>query len=199
MGQGFPDLAGNDRLYFWRAQRQRFHSSKDNGRYDRSPAGRIQPDKKICQARRQDAERNRNQEKRGGNSLGASGQSGAGGKERMKEITAKLNNYRASPRKTRIVAGLIKGKNARDAVVQLDFLTKKSASPIAKLLKSAISNAKNDFKTADEKNLTVKTVTVNAGTVLKRSRPRSRGTANQILKRTSNITIVLEDKSQNKK
>ena len=117
----------------------------------------------------------------------------------MKEITAKLNNYRASPRKTRIVAGLIKGKNARDAIVQLDFLTKKSASPIAKLLKSAISNAKNDFKTADEKNLTVKTVTVNAGPVLKRSRPRSRGMANQILKRTSNITIVLEDKAQNKK
>ena len=117
----------------------------------------------------------------------------------MKEITAKLNNYRASPRKTRIVAGLIKGKNARDAVVQLDFLTKTPASPIANLLKSAISNAKNDFKTADEKNLTVKTITVNASPVLKRSRPRSRGMANQILKRTSNITIVLEDKSQNKK
>jgi len=111
----------------------------------------------------------------------------------MKEITAKLNNYRASPRKTRIVAGLIKGKNARDAIVQLDFLAKKSASPIAKLLKSAISNAKNDFKTADEKNLTVKTITVNAGTVLKRSRPRSRGMANQILKRTSNITVVLSE------
>ena len=116
----------------------------------------------------------------------------------MKEITAKLNNYRASPRKTRIVAGLIKGKNARDAIVQLDFLTKKSASPIAKLLKSAISNAKNDFKTADEKNLTVKTITVNAGPVLKRSRPRSRGMANQILKRTSNITIILSEQSSPK-
>ena len=116
----------------------------------------------------------------------------------MKEITAKLNNYRASPRKMRIVAGLIKGKNARDAIVQLDFLTKKSASPIAKLLKSAISNAKNDFKTADEKNLTVKTITVNAGPVLKRSRPRSRGMANQILKRTSNITIILSEQSSPK-
>jgi len=116
----------------------------------------------------------------------------------MKEITAKLNNYRASPRKTRIVAGLIKGKNAQDAIVQLDFLAKKSAHPIAKLLKSAISNAKNDFKLADEKNLTVKTITVNAGPVLKRSRPRSRGMANQILKRTSNITIVLEEQSSPK-
>ncbi|KKT21261.1 MAG: 50S ribosomal protein L22 [Parcubacteria group bacterium GW2011_GWB1_43_8] len=81
----------------------------------------------------------------------------------MKEITAKLNNYRASPRKTRIVADLIKGKKVKDAIVQLDFLTKKSANPIVKLLKSAISNARNDFKAANENNLTVKTITVNAG------------------------------------
>lgn len=114
----------------------------------------------------------------------------------MKEITAKLNNYRASPRKTRIVASLIKGKKAKDAIIQLDFLAKKSANPIAKLLKSAISNAKNDFKVADENNLIVKTITVNAGPVLKRSRPRSRGMANQILKRTSRITIVLAERSK---
>jgi large subunit ribosomal protein L22 len=111
----------------------------------------------------------------------------------MKEITAKLNNYRASPRKTRIVADLIKGKKVKDAIVQLDFLTKKSANPIVKLLKSAISNARNDFKVADENSLIVKTIIVNAGPVLKRSRPRSRGMANQILKRTSRITIVLSE------
>lgn len=117
----------------------------------------------------------------------------------MKEITAKLNNYRASPRKTRIVANLIKGKKAKDAIAQLDFLAKKSANPIVKLLKSAISNAKNSFNAADENNLKVKTIIVNSGTVLKRSRPRSRGMANQILKRTSNISIVLEEQSKNKK
>ena len=114
----------------------------------------------------------------------------------MKEITAKLNNYRASPRKTRIVADLIKGKKVKDAIVQLDFLTKKSANPIVKLLKSAISNARNDFKVADENSLMVKTITVNAGPVLKRSRPRSRGMANQILKRTSRITIILGEKNK---
>ena len=86
--------------------------------------GRVQSDQKIRQTRRQDAERNRNQEKRVGNSLGASGQSGAGKKVKMKEITAKLNNYRASPRKTRIVADLIKGKKVKDAIVQLDFWSK---------------------------------------------------------------------------
>ena len=89
---------------------------------------------------------------------------------------------------------MIKGKKAKDAIVQLDFLAKKSAHPIAKLLKSAISNARNDFKLTDENNLIVKTIIVNSGTVLKRSRPRSRGMANQILKRTSRITIVLAEK-----
>ena len=89
---------------------------------------------------------------------------------------------------------MIKGKKAKDAIVQLDFLAKKSAHPIAKLLKSAISNARNDFKITDENNLIVKTVVVDSGPVLKRSRPRSRGMANQILKRTSRITIVLAEK-----
>lgn len=117
----------------------------------------------------------------------------------MEEITAKLNNLRASPRKVRIVADLIKGKKVRDVITQLDFLAKKPASPIAKLLKSAISNAKNNFKVTDETNLIVKAIAVNSGPVLKRSRPRSRGMANQILKRTSNISIVLEEQSQNKK
>ena len=122
----------------------------------------------------------------------------ASSQTKLAEITAKLNNYRASPRKTRIVADLIKGKKVKDAIVQLDFLTKKSANPIVKLLKSAISNARNDFKAANENNLTVKTITVNAGPVLKRSRPRSRGMANQILKRTSRITIVLGEQSSPK-
>lgn len=117
----------------------------------------------------------------------------------MKEITAKLNNYRTSPRKTRIVANLIKGKKVNDAITELNFLTKKSADPIAKLLKSAISNAKNDFNIVNESDLRVKTVIVNAGPTLKRSMPRSRGMANQILKRTSCITIVLSEQGKSKK
>ena len=117
----------------------------------------------------------------------------------MKEITAKLSNFRTSPRKVRVVSDLIKGKKVKDAIVHLEFLAKKSAGPIVKLLKSAISNARNDFKVADENNLTVKTIVVNSGPVLKRSRPRSRGMANQILKRTSHITVVLGEKFPNKK
>lgn len=117
----------------------------------------------------------------------------------MKEITAKLNNYRNSPRKTRLVASLIKGKNVSDAIVELNFLAKKAADPIAKLLKSAISNAKNDFNISNESDLKVKSIIVNAGPTLKRSMPRSRGMANQILKRTSCITIILSGQEKSKK
>lgn len=111
----------------------------------------------------------------------------------MTEIIAKLNNYRTSPRKVRLVSDSIKGKKVGDALAELGFLVKKSSLPIAKLLKSAISNAKNNFKIENENNLKVKNIMVNSGPVLKRSRPRSRGMTNQILKRTSNITIVLEE------
>ncbi len=119
----------------------------------------------------------------------------------MKEITAKLNNYRSSPRKTRLVANLIKGKKVVDALAELNFLAKRASDPIAKLLKSAISNAKNDFNISDESGLKVKAVMVNAGPTLKRSMPRSRGMANQILKRTSCVTIILsgQEKSKSKK
>lgn len=112
----------------------------------------------------------------------------------MQEIKAQLNNHRASPRKVRVVANLIKGKKVGEAMAQLGFLAKRPASPIAKLLKSAINNAKNNFKIKDESVLVVKSIAVNPGPVLKRHRPRSRGMANQILKRTSHVTIVLEGK-----
>lgn len=116
----------------------------------------------------------------------------------MKEITAKLNNYRSSPRKTRLVASLIKGKKVVDALAELNFLAKRASDPIAKLLKSAISNAKNDFNISDESGLKVKAVMVNAGPTLKRSMPRSRGMANRILKRTSCVTIVLSGQEKSK-
>lgn len=94
----------------------------------------------------------------------------------------------------RVVAGLVSGKKIGDALTQLSFLGKKSAAPIAKLLKSALSNAKNNFKISGEKELFVKKIMVDSGPTLKRFRPRSRGMANQILKRTSNVTVVLEEK-----
>lgn len=107
------------------------------------------------------------------------------------EITAKLRYYRVSPRKVRLAADLIRGKKVPEAMIQLKFLKNKSAPIIAKLLRSAVSNAKNNFKIKEEKNLYIKKIAVDEGPTLKRYMPRARGRATMIRKRTSHITLVL--------
>ena len=110
----------------------------------------------------------------------------------MNEITAQLNDYRQSPRKVRVVADTIKGKSVVDAKNRLDFITKRATGPLNKLLNSAIANAKNSG--ANVENLWVKSITVNAGQILHRRRPVSRGSSHPINKRTSHIKIVLVEK-----
>lgn len=112
----------------------------------------------------------------------------------MADIVAKLNYYRVSPRKIRLVADLIKGKNVNEALHHLNFSVKKSSGAVVKLLESAISNAKNNFKVKDLENLYIKKISVDQGPVLKRYMPRARGSASPIKKRTSHITIVLTEK-----
>jgi len=113
------------------------------------------------------------------------------------QVSAKLNNFRKSPRKVRLVAGLLKGLSAQDAKNQLKFIVKGSTPNFEKLLKSAISNAENNFG-LDKDNLFVKDVVVNEGAKLKRWLPRAYGRASLILKRTSNIEIILEEKVEGK-
>lgn len=110
------------------------------------------------------------------------------------DITAKLNYFRTAPRKVRLVADLIRGKKIETVMNQLKFCPKKTASPLIKLLKSAISNAKNNFKIKDSENLYVKKITVDEGPTLKRHMPRARGVASPIRKRTSHITLILDKK-----
>lgn len=105
-------------------------------------------------------------------------------------ITAKLNDYRQSPRKVRLVAGLLRGKSAVKALDILTVTVKRSADPISSLLKSAIANAKNNFS-VDANDLFVKSLTVDNGAILYRRMPRARGTAYPIRKRTSHVTLVL--------
>ena len=82
----------------------------------------------------------------------------------MVEIKAKLSYYRVAPRKVRLVADLIRGKKADEALVQLSFIGKRSAPDIAKLLKSAISNAKNNYKVDTEAvDLYIKEIKVDGG------------------------------------
>jgi len=119
----------------------------------------------------------------------------------MAEAKAQLNNYRQSPRKVRVVANLVRGKSVQEALNTLTFTTKRSAHPLEKLLSSAIANAKNLSLSLDD--LIVKEIKVDGGPILYRRRPRSRGMANPIRKRTSHISITLaeanEQKTKNKK
>lgn len=105
-------------------------------------------------------------------------------------VIAKLNNLRISPRKVRLVGDMIRGKNVGKAKSVLSFSVKKGALPMKKLLDSALANAKNNFK-LDEKDLFVSLIKVDEGRTLRRWRPRARGRACRIEKKTSNITLEL--------
>ena len=106
-------------------------------------------------------------------------------------MKAFLKNYRQSPRKVRLVAGLIKGKKVSDAFLILRSTPKLATVAFDKLLKSAVSHAKNLGK--DEKNLIVSHLQVDAGVTMKRMMPRARGSAYRIKKRTSQIVLELGD------
>jgi large subunit ribosomal protein L22 len=113
------------------------------------------------------------------------------------QVSAKLDNLRRSPRKTRLVAELLRGLGVAEAENQLKFLVKGSALSFGKLLKSAVANAENNFG-LDKNNLFIKDVIVNEGPKFKRWLPRAYGRASLILKRTSIIEIVLEEKVEGK-
>jgi len=102
--------------------------------------------------------------------------------------TAFLKNYRQTPRKVRLVADLVKGKTVEQAVDALSFMPKRAGLPLAKLLKSALRNAGEG---AVASNFKVSDIRVDKGIVLKRSMPRARGSAAQILKRMSHIRVVI--------
>ena len=108
-------------------------------------------------------------------------------------MKAFLKNYRQSPRKVRLVAGLIKGKRVADAFVHLGSLSKRASLPIQKLLTSAVANAKQTG--LKEEDLFIDNVTVDKGVVLKRFRPRARGSASRINKRTSHVRLSLTEKN----
>ncbi len=107
----------------------------------------------------------------------------------MTEVTAQLNDYRQSPRKVRVVADSIRGKNIAEARRRLGLLTKRATLPLQKLLSSAVSNAKDQGIAEDV--LKVKSIEVNVGKILYRRRPAAHGAAHPVRKRTSHVKIVL--------
>ena len=108
------------------------------------------------------------------------------------EAKAKARFVRISAQKARLVADTIRGKNVGDAITTLRFMPKKGARILRKVIESAVANAsQND--SIDIDTLFVKTVFVDGGPMLKRIRPRAMGRASRILKRTSHITVVLDE------
>lgn len=104
-----------------------------------------------------------------------------------------LNNLRMAPRKVRQVSALIKGSPVEEAEIQLKFQSKRAALPILKLLKSGVTSAVNNFNLSPD-NLYVANIFVDEGSMLKRFRPRAFGKAGAIHKKTSHITLILEER-----
>jgi large subunit ribosomal protein L22 len=108
------------------------------------------------------------------------------------EVKAHLRFLRAAPRKVRLVADLIRGKNVQEAVNILHFTNKHAAKPLEKLLKSAIANAENRQEPMDVDRLYVKEVFVDPGPSMKRIRPAPMGRAFRVMHRQSHVTIKLD-------
>lgn len=102
---------------------------------------------------------------------------------------ASLKSHNQSPRKVRLVADLVKGKKVPAALAALEFLPKRAAEPVAKLIKSAAANAKSKGENPDD--LTIKAVTVESAGMLKRYMPRAFGRASMIRRKLSRVKITL--------
>ncbi len=121
-------------------------------------------------------------------------------KEQRKNMYyAKLRNHPSSPRKMRLVAELIKGKDVEQAYNILTYTPNAAAVPLKKLLISAVANweQKNEDTTLSESDLYVKNVLVDQARTLKRIQPRAQGRAFRIRKRSCHVTLYLDVKQQN--
>ncbi|MEM1435420.1 MAG: 50S ribosomal protein L22 [Pseudomonadota bacterium] len=108
------------------------------------------------------------------------------------QVSAHARRLRISPQKARLVADQVRGKPVAQALDILNFSTNKGATLVRKVVESAIANAENN-EGADVDELKVQTIFVNEGMTMKRIRPRAKGRADRIFKRTSHITVTVSD------
>ncbi len=108
------------------------------------------------------------------------------------EAKAVGRSIRISPQKARLVADVVRGMDVDKAITTLSFMPKKGAGIIRKVLESAVANATQDDQ-IDVDSLYVKKIFIDGGPSLKRIRPRAMGRATGIIKRTSHITVVLDE------
>ncbi len=109
------------------------------------------------------------------------------------EVRAVAKHIRMSPQKVRLVLDTIRGKRVDEALAILRFLPHKATLPVEKAVRSASANAENNFN-LDVDELVVLRCYADEGRTLKRYRPRARGRANQILKRSSHVTVVVSER-----
>jgi large subunit ribosomal protein L22 len=110
----------------------------------------------------------------------------------MMEVRAVAKRLNIAPQKARLVADQVRGKPVSDALDILNFSVRKGAVLVRKVLESAIANAENN-EGADVDELKISEIYVDAGMTMKRIRPRAKGRADRILKRTSHITVTVTD------
>ena len=118
-------------------------------------------------------------------------------KEARKDVAfAKLNNCPTSPRKMRLIADLIRGMDADQALAELKLNPKEASGRMEKLLLSALANweSKNEGKRMDKENLFVSEVRVDGGRMLKRIQPAPQGRAHRIRKRSNHVTLVVDSR-----
>jgi large subunit ribosomal protein L22 len=108
------------------------------------------------------------------------------------EVRATYRFLRMSPHKVRQVVDLIRGRQVDNALAILRFTPRAAARAVSKVLASAIANAENNLMLSRE-DLYVAAITADEGPRLKRWRPRARGRADRILKRTCHVTVVLDE------
>ena len=134
--------------------------------------------------------------------MSASKKLAADARKEAKKTTymARLVDNPTSPRKTRIMANVIRGKNVDYAMNVLKYSHKESAEKLLKLLKSAVANwqVKNEGARLENADLYVKTIMVDGGRMLKRIRTAPQGRANRIRKRSNHVTLIIADRNAEK-
>ncbi len=118
--------------------------------------------------------------------------------QRKSQYYAVLRNCPTSPRKMRLVADIIRGKDINTALDILTFSSKEAAGRLKILLKSAIANweQKNEDVRIEEADLFIKTIYVDSGRMLKRIQPRAQGRAYRIRKRSNHVTLFIDTKTK---
>lgn len=111
------------------------------------------------------------------------------------EAKAIAKYVRMSPRKARLVANLIKGKDIQEAEAILRYTPNKAAKVIQKVLLSAAANAENNLE-LDRENLVVKSAIIDQGPSIKRIKPRAQGRADRMVHRTSHVTVVVAEREE---